>query len=114
MNIFQRSIEDKRNEHEKKRIAQALVSAEITKLIGIEPTTDATYGFDQVDGYSFHNEKRTLPSNKWVVNRHFKCPDRFEMEKCWEELDYTSKDETDKFIKGLNEVLQSDESKFAG
>lgn len=103
MNIFQRSIEDKRKKHEKKRIAQALVSAEITKLIGIEPPNDAVYGFDQVDGYSFHNEKRALPSSKWTVNKHFKCQE--DQEVCWKELDYTNDDEVTYFFHALGKTL---------
>jgi len=105
MNIFQKSIKEKRDKVDRMRMAHALVSAEITKAIEIEPTTDMTYSFDQVRGYSFFNEKRGLPYNKWIVNKHYFVNDELH----WNELDYTDDDEVSLFFHKLSITLISAE-----
>lgn len=107
MNIFQKSIKEKTKKAEKLRMAHSLVSAEITKLIEIEPTTENVYSFDQIDGYSFHNEKRTLPSTKWNVSKIVKTASGSSNseETHWREIDYTNDDEVAYFFHALSKTL---------
>lgn len=111
MNIFKKAIKDKQDILEKLRSSRILVSNEITKLIDVNPSCGEPVQFDQVDGYLFNNRNQLRLWSVYKIS-HLGHPSRDEEYKS-SEIDYTDKDEVSKFFNALNEVLQSDESKYA-